>query len=49
MPMNLEYVLTSYGVWILAFVLYVPWVCYKLRRYREGLQSFRQNPPSQSA
>ncbi len=46
MPMNLEYVLFSYGIWGIAFLVYVPWVALKLRRYRQGLQQLKEAQPT---
>ncbi len=45
MPMNLEYVLASYGIWGIAFLVYVPWVALKMRRYRQGLQQLKDAQP----
>ena len=39
MPMNLEYVLISYGLWVLAFVLYIPWIKQKRKVFQQSLKT----------
>ena len=46
MPMNLEYVLISYGLWVLAFVIYIPWIKQKRKVFQQSLKTsrtFRKN------
>jgi len=39
MPDNLEYVLFSYGVWVLAFAVYIPLMRYRIKTYTDVLNS----------
>ena len=39
MPMNLEYVLISYGLWVLAFVIYIPWIKQKRKVFQQSLKT----------
>jgi heme exporter protein CcmD len=40
MPLNLEYVLICYGIWVAVFVVYIPWIKRRQQTYRRSLQSF---------
>ena len=42
MPMNLSYVLSAYGVWIIAFIIYIPMLKYKLKRTTQTLETYQQ-------
>ena len=48
MPMNFDYVLTAYGIWILAFGIYIPMIRYKLKRYHQVLETYEQKKSSSS-
>ena len=38
MPMNMEYVLVTYGIWILTFVVYIPLQKFRLKKYQQILE-----------
>ena len=40
--MNLEYVLISYGLWVLAFVIYIPWIKQKRKVFRQSLKTLKE-------
>ncbi|MBF0287383.1 MAG: hypothetical protein HQM14_06140 [SAR324 cluster bacterium] len=42
MPMNLEYVFTTYGIWLITFILYVFIIRKKLKTYNDALENFKQ-------
>ena len=42
MPMNLEYVLISYGLWVLAFVIYIPWIKQKRKVFQQSLKTLKE-------
>ncbi len=46
MPMNLEYVLTSYGIWVVAFLIYIPVMKRKLKTYTQSLETHQQQKKS---
>lgn len=46
MPLNLEYVLVTYGLWILVFMVYIPWIKKRRKLYRRSVQTFEDNQQS---
>ncbi len=40
--MNLEYVLISYGLWVLAFVIYIPWIKQKRKVFQQSLKTLKE-------
>ena len=42
MPINLEYVLISYGFWVLAFMIYIPWIKQKKKVFQQSLKTLEE-------
>tara|TARA_Y100001978_G_C23625275_1_gene400577 strand:- start:834 stop:977 length:144 start_codon:yes stop_codon:yes gene_type:complete len=42
MPMNLEYVLISYGFWLLTFMIYIPWIKKKRKVFQQSLKNLKE-------
>jgi uncharacterized oligopeptide transporter (OPT) family protein len=42
MPMNLEYVMISYGLWIIVFMIYIPWIKQKRKVLRQSLKTLEE-------
>ena len=42
MPMNLEYVLISYGFWLLAFMIYIPWIKQRSKVFQQSLKNLKE-------
>lgn len=42
MPMNLEYVFSTYGIWLVAVILYTGIIRRKLKVYTHALQNLQQ-------
>ena len=42
MPINLEYVLISYGFWVLAFMIYIPWIKQKKKVFQQSLKTLKE-------
>ena len=40
--MNLEYVLISYGFWLLAFMIYIPWIKKKRKVFQQSLKHLKE-------
>ena len=42
MPINLEYVLISYGFWVLTFMIYIPWIKQKKKVFQQSLKTLKE-------
>ena len=42
MPINLEYVLISYGFWVLAFMIYISWIKQKKKVFQQSLKTLEE-------
>lgn len=42
MPMNLEYVIAAYGIWLIAFIIYIPVLRRRLKVYTHALETYKQ-------
>ena len=46
MPINLEYVLISYGFWVLAFMIYISWIKQKKKVFQQSLKTLKETQHS---
>jgi len=42
MPLNLEYVLSTYGIWLVTMILYIVIMRLKLKTYTDALENLQQ-------
>ena len=42
MPKNLDFVFSAYSIWIVAFLIYIPMIKYKLNKYSKEIKAFGQ-------